>query len=135
MFRRRDAKLAWLEQHARLYGLTRADVDALARTGDLTSVPAGTVLATAGVRGREAFLVGSGEVEIRRDGEVVATLGAGELVGELSLVLGGLRNADAVATTDVELVVFDPRSFSVAMHRSPALRAHVQQTVERRTAA
>lgn len=136
MFRRRqDAKTRWLEQHSRLYGLTRADVDTLARTADRTSAVAGTVLAAAGRLGREAFLVAAGEVEIRRDGEVVARLGPGELVGELSLVRGGVRNADAVAITDVELVVFDPRSLATAMDRSPALRAHVEQTVAARTAA
>src|SRR5690606_28008828 len=135
-FRRsRDRKLAWLEQHSRLYGLTRADVDALAATGDRTAAPAGTILAAAGRLGREAFLVAAGQVEIRRDGEVVAQLGPGELVGELSLALGAVRNADAIATTDVELIVFDPRSCRDAMDRSPALRAHVQETVEKRTAA
>lgn len=136
MFRRsRDEKLAWIETHTRLYGLTRADAEALARTGDRIAAPAGTVLASAGHLGREAFLVISGEVEIRRGGELVARSGPGELVGELSLVLGEVRNADAVATSDVELVAFDPRSFSLAMDRSPALRAHVEQTVEARTAA
>jgi CRP/FNR family transcriptional regulator, cyclic AMP receptor protein len=133
--RSRDAKLAWLASHTRLYGLTRADIDALAGTGDRTAAPAGTVLATSGRLGREAFLITEGEVEVRQDGQVIATLGAGELVGELSLVLGEVRNADAVATTDVEVIAFDPRSFVAAMDRSPALRAHVHETVERRTAA
>jgi CRP/FNR family transcriptional regulator, cyclic AMP receptor protein len=136
VFRRsRDEKLTWIEAHTRLYGLTRADAEALARTGDRIGAPAGTVLASAGHAGREAFLVISGEVEIRQMGEVIARSGPGELVGELSLVLGEVRNADAVATTDVELVAFDPRAFWLAMDRSPALRAHVEQTVEARSAA
>jgi CRP/FNR family transcriptional regulator, cyclic AMP receptor protein len=136
VFRRsRDEKLAWIETHARLYGLTRADAEALARTGDRIAAPAGTVLASAGHVGREAFLVTKGEVQIRQLGEVIARSGPGELVGELALVLGEVRNADAVATTDVELVTFDPRSFELAMERSPALRAHVEETVARRTAA
>jgi CRP/FNR family transcriptional regulator, cyclic AMP receptor protein len=136
VFRRtRDAKAAWLEQHSRLYGLTRADVAALAETADRLTAPAGTHLVRSGQLGREAFLVVSGEVEVRREGTHVATLGPGELVGEQALVGGGRRNADAVATSDVELAVFDVRSFEEALHRSTALRAHLDQTVAQRTAA
>ncbi len=131
----RDAKIAWLEQHSRLYGLTRAEVDTLAATTDRITVTSGTVLARAGSLGREAFLVVSGEVEVRRGGEVLATLGSGELVGEQALVSGDHRNADVVATSDVELAVFDVRSFARAVAGSPALRAHLDQTVARRTAA
>lgn len=137
MFRRsrNDLKAAWLEQHSRLYGLTRAEVDALATATDRIEVSAGTVLVRAGQRGREAFLVIRGEVEIRRNGDRVATVGPGELVGEQALVNHGHRNADATATTDVELAVFDPRSFEQALAASPALRAHVDQTIAARAAA
>lgn len=137
MFRRsRDAKTAWLAEHVRLYGLTRADVDTLAATGDRTTVPAGTTIIRAGRRGREAFLVVAGEVEVRRDGQLVATLGPGELVGELALAGGAdLRTADVVTATEVELIVFDPRSFDRAVATSPLLRTHLDETVAARTAA
>lgn len=137
MFRRsRDAKAAWLDKHVRLYGLTRADVDTLAATGDRTAVPAGTTLIHAGRSGHEAFLLVTGEVEVRRGGQLVATLGPGELVGELTLVGGAARRtADVVTTTDAELIVFDARSFDQAVTRSAPLRTHVDETVASRTAA
>lgn len=132
---RNDLKAAWLEQHSRLYGLTRAEIDTLAATADRVTVPAGTVLVRAGQLGREAFLVVRGEVEVRRDGASVATVGPGDLVGEQALVARAHRNADAVAATEVELAVFDLRSFERALAASPALRAHVEQTVAARAAA
>jgi CRP/FNR family transcriptional regulator, cyclic AMP receptor protein len=132
---RNDLKVAWLEQHSRLYGLTRAEVDALATAADRITVPAGTVLVRAGQLGREAFLVVRGEVEIRRDGDRVASVGPGELVGEQALVDRAHRNADAIATTETELAVFGPRSFEQALAASPALRAHVEQTVAARAVA
>lgn len=137
MFRRTrsDLKTAWLEQHSRLYGLTRAEVDTLASSADRITVPAGTVLVRDGQLGREAFLVIRGSVEIRRGGTVVATVGEGDLVGEQALVARAHRNADAVATVDTELAVFDVRSFERALAGSPALRAHVEQTVAARSAA
>jgi CRP/FNR family transcriptional regulator, cyclic AMP receptor protein len=132
---KKDEKIAWLERHSRLYGLTRAEVDTLAATADRVSLPADTTLVRAGERGREAFLLVQGKVEVRRDGEVVAALGPGELIGEQALVSGDHRNADVVAVTDVELAVFDERSFDRALGGSPVLRAHLDQTLALRTAA
>jgi CRP-like cAMP-binding protein len=132
---KKDEKHAWLERHSRLYGLTRAEVDTLAATADRTAVAAGTTLVRAGERGREAFLLVSGQAEVRRDGDIVAILRPGDLIGEQALVARTHRNADVVAVTDVELAVFDDRSFDRAIAGSPVLRAHLDQTVALRSAA
>ena len=133
--RRNDHKLAWLEHTLSLGGAPRRELDALAATADRATVPAGTVLARQGEVGREAFVVASGEVEIRRDGVPLARLGPGEVVGELALLGGAYRSADVVAVEPVEVVVFDARSFSTAMMVSPGLRAHVETAADARTAA
>ena len=39
-----------------------------------------------GERGREFFVIVSGEVEVRRKGRKVATLGPGSFVGEIALL-------------------------------------------------
>lgn len=136
MFRHdKDEKVAWLERHSRLYGLTRAEVDTLAAAADRAALPAGARLIRAGERGREAFLLVAGRAEVRREGELVAVLRPGDLIGEQALIAGTHRNADVVAITDVELAVFDVRSFDRALEGSPVLRAHLDQTVALRAAA
>jgi len=59
----------------------------------------------------EAFLVHDGSVQIKRtfDGveKVLSTLGEGELVGDLALFRDTTRSADAVAATDVVLIVIN----------------------------
>jgi CRP/FNR family transcriptional regulator, cyclic AMP receptor protein len=47
-----------------------------------------------------------GEVEVRRDGDVVAKLHAGCVVGERGVLRRALRNADVVATTPVRVLYF-----------------------------
>ena len=47
-----------------------------------------------------------GEVEVRRDGDVVARLKAGCVVGERGVLRRALRNADVVATKPVRALYF-----------------------------
>lgn len=130
---RRDEKLDWLERVLPLKDLTEDELAALGACTDRITRPAGAVLARQGELGREAFVVVEGEIEVRRDGEPLALLGAGEVVGELAVLGGWHRTADILAATDVELIVFDVRSFERAMNVSGAMRRHVEEAVAAHT--
>ena len=67
-------------------------------------VPAGQVLVREGARNRQFVLLQEGTLRVTRDGEQVATLGAGDFVGELSLLGDG--TATATVTTVTEAVVW-----------------------------
>ena len=70
---------------------------------------AGEVIVRQGDAGHEAFVIHSGALDVRihvNGGErIVARLGEGELVGEMSLFRKAARSADLIAATDVELLV------------------------------
>jgi CRP/FNR family transcriptional regulator, cyclic AMP receptor protein len=132
--RRRDPKLAWLQAVLPLGELPTRELRALAGAADRAVVADGTVLGRQGQVGREAFVIVSGEVEILRDGRRVACLGAGEVVGELAMLEEAFRTADIRAVGEVELLVFDTRSFTAALHASAALRDHVDSAVRERAA-
>ncbi len=127
-----DGKVTWLRD---TLGPARSDddIDAFAALGDRFDVPAGRTLARTGDYGREAFLIVRGRVEVRRDGELIAVLGAGDVAGELAVTGSVRRNADLVAVTDVELVVFDPASFRSAMRASRSLAEQVDGARATRT--
>ena len=129
----RDQKISWLRD---VLGADRPheDITTFASLGDRFTVPAGSTLARQGELGREAFVIAAGRVEVRRDGEVVAVLGAGDVAGELAVTTAARRNADLVAVTEVEVVVFDSRSFRSAMALSEALAAQVRDAQATRTA-
>ncbi len=120
-----DRKITWLRDTLGP-GRSDDDIDAIAALGDRFEVPAGRTLARTGDYGREAFLIVTGRVEVRRDGATIALLGPGDVAGELAVTGAVRRNADLVAATDVELVVFDPASFRSAMRVSASLAAQVE---------
>lgn len=58
------------------------------------------------------LFIGLGRVEVSRDGQVLATLGIGEALGELSVLGGGYkRSASAKALSEVVAVRVDIREF------------------------
>lgn len=92
-----------------------------------------TQLCTQGKPGDRCYLILSGEVEVRRDlgGEVtrVARLGAGELVGQLSLVDGSPRAASVVVVTPVTALVLSRDVFESLRAAHSPLALHFQRQV------
>lgn len=76
------------------------------------SFPAGKVLCREGAVGLEAFLLVSGSASVTRDGELLAKLGPGDLVGEGALIGSGYRNATVVTDEPVTALVMSRREFS-----------------------
>lgn len=72
---------------------------------------AGETIFRAGEPGFEAFLVKSGQVEIRAEDRLLETVGPEGIFGEMALIDGWARSATAVAATDVELAVLSERQF------------------------
>ncbi len=77
----------------------------------------------------EAFLVHTGTVRIRRtfDGveKTLNTLGEGELFGDIALFRDARRSADAVADTDVELLVIKNERLDWLIRNRPQLTREV----------
>ena len=73
----------------------------------------------------EAYLIHAGVVEIRRtfDGEhrLLNTMGDGELLGEMALFREGPRSADAIAQTEVELIVIKNERLDWLIRNRPQL--------------
>src|SRR5437660_9679359 len=81
--------------------------------------PRGTVLFKEGEPGKEMYVVQSGKVNITkrvRDTEkILATLGAGEFFGEMSILNNKPRSAGATIAEDAKLLVIDPRTFEAML--------------------
>jgi CRP/FNR family cyclic AMP-dependent transcriptional regulator len=100
---------------------TKKELEKVAKAVDEISMTAGTLIVDQGQTGREAFVVMDGAVAVKRNGRKIATLGAGDVVGELSLLDHGPRTATAVCETDCTLLVIDQRRFLGVIDDVPSI--------------
>jgi CRP/FNR family cyclic AMP-dependent transcriptional regulator len=99
---------------------SKKDLKTIAANAERVTVPAGRVLAEQGQTGREAFVIVKGKARVLRNGRKIATLGPGQIFGELSLLDRAPRNATVVADTDMELLVLGQREFAKMVDATPA---------------
>jgi CRP/FNR family transcriptional regulator, cyclic AMP receptor protein len=104
-----------------------------AQMADETTIEEGEELARAGTWPYQLFAIEEGEVEIRRNGDTVATLGAGDVVGETGVVKRGLRNADVVATSPVKAIFFTQDQVKRMRKDLPDLDDRLHALLEERT--
>jgi len=97
------------------------DLEKIAKAGDEVTLAAGTVIVDQGQTGREAFVIIGGSATVKRNGKKVATLGAGSVVGELSLLDHGPRTATVVAETECTMLVISQRQFLAVIDAIPAI--------------
>lgn len=118
---RANAKLDLLEGVPLFEHCSKKDLQHIAQTADELDLRAGKVLIREGERGREFFMIVSGEVEVRRKGRKVATLGPGDFVGEMALLSKAPRNATVTAATPLDVLVITDRAFLDLLDKMPDL--------------
>lgn len=117
----RKASLEHLRNVPLFSSCSTKDLEKIAKAGDELVMPAGSMIVDQGQTGREAFIVLEGSVTVKRNGKKVATLGAGTVVGELSLLDHGPRTATVVCDTDCRLMLITQRHFLAVVDDVPAL--------------
>ena len=104
----------------------------LARVATPVDVAAGTDLTIQGTLGQQALIMIAGSASVIRNGEHIATIRAGELVGEIALLTGEPRSATVVTDTDSTVYAMSPRDFATLLARCPRLEKRVASTAVRR---
>ena len=84
--------------------LTDEELRRIATFANEDSVSTGATLIREGDYSNEMIAIESGTADIKRDGETVASVGPGDVVGELGVLEKGMRNATVVATSAMRLI-------------------------------
>ena len=119
-------KLSVLRKHPIFSDLAPDALDQLCRYAQPTTLKRGATLFAKGDPGHSLYAVISGTVKISvssPDGRnaILNLIGAGEVFGEMSVLDGRVRSADAIANTNCEILVIDRRDFLPFVHSQPAL--------------
>ncbi len=111
-FRFDDADIAALKATPLFEHLDDHEGSVVRRHLDRVTVDAGTVLAHQdGRSARELLVIVRGSVRIERDGRLLAQLGPGGIIGDLSLLDGKPRTATATADTETEIFILEQEGF------------------------
>jgi CRP/FNR family transcriptional regulator, cyclic AMP receptor protein len=112
--------------------LSDEELERLAGVVGEASIDEGEELVRAGTSPYQMFAIEEGTVEVRRDDEVLATIGPGEVVGERGIVKRGLRNASAVATGPVRAIFLTQDQVRQLRRNHPELDERLRSILEER---
>ena len=132
---RHDEKIGHLQKIPLFADLSKKELRFLAQMTSETTVKQGSTVVKQGESGQEAMIVEDGTADVIRDGEKVDDLGPGDFFGEMSLINQMPRNADVVATSDMDLLVMDAREFSSVLSEYPEVAVKILKTVVERLVA
>lgn len=80
----------------------------------------------------KAYILTSGEVSVRRHGAEIATLGAGQIIGEAAIVNNTLRSASVVALTPLEVLHYTSERLEELVAEIPAFAAALETAAAER---
>ena len=131
---REDTKVEALRRAPLFEGLSRKELEQLARLADDLEVEPGRVLVREGDTGREFFVLLEGEVDVSRGGETIATRGAGDFIGEIAILEDMPRTATVTARTPLRFFVLTAQGFRSVVEEHPEVERKVLRTLARRLA-
>ena len=132
---RKNAKVEMIRRVPLFGGCAKRDLQAIAGIADEIAWGDGRVIAKQGEKGREFFVIIDGAADVTVDGETVATLGAGDYFGEMSLLTDQPRTATVTATSPMRGLVIVDRAFARLLREEPGIQTSILATVAARAAA
>src|ERR1700680_4186616 len=121
-----SSKLAVLRKHPIFCDLEPEALDQLCRYAKHSTLKRGTTIVSKGDPGNSLIAVISGTVKISVSSAggrsaILNLIGPGEIFGEVAVLDGLARTADAIANTNCEIFVIDRREFIPFVQSQPAL--------------
>jgi CRP-like cAMP-binding protein len=112
--------------------LTGKDLEAIAKRGREVTFEAGQTIFKEGEVGVGFFLILDGQVEIRRKGKVLQSLGGARFFGEMSVIDDLPRTADAVAVKSTTCFALTVWEFGALVNTRPGIAFPIMKELVRR---
>ena len=122
----------YLTQVPMLAACTEEQIAEVRQLAEPRALDPGIEIVRQGDPAEEFFVLGSGEAVVRRDGDDVAQLAAGDFFGELALFDDAPRNASVVAESGVTVLAISRTAFRTLLADLPGFRDAVLTGMARR---
>jgi CRP-like cAMP-binding protein len=107
--------------------LAESDLARLAEVASELEVQGGDTLTTEGEFGHCLFAVETGTADVLTDGQVVGSVGPGDVVGEVAVVASGRRTATIVATSPMRLITLFKRDVWALERSAPQVAERLRE--------
>ena len=128
----RDEYLRYLASVPVFSNYTKSELQEIGKVADEIVLPAGKVLARQGEVGVDLLILLDGTASVTRDGQHVATVTSGDVVGELAVISDRPRNATVVAETELRVLVLTRGGLDQLLDDIPGLAKHLLYEVTAR---
>jgi CRP-like cAMP-binding protein len=104
----------------------------IARLAKTRKVPPGTRLVVEGEVGDKMLVLLSGSATVQRGGRRIASLSAGDVIGELGVLSRAPRNATVITTADSEIAVIGQRAMNRLLADAPGFARKLLEALANR---
>lgn len=115
-----------------LAGLDQAAIDKVKECAHFIGAHPGLHIVRRDDTGFEIYIILSGTADVIRDGDVIASLGKGDIFGEMSILGTTRRNADVVATSVMSLLSMSGADFRRLVADHPDIERRIRSLAEDR---
>jgi len=112
--------------------LSPEDVDQLAAVATELQLDEGATITQEGEFGHTVFAIERGTADVLSNGQVVRTLGPGDVVGEIAVLASGRRTATVVTTSRTELIAIFKRDVWALERNAPEVAKRLRELVSER---
>jgi CPA1 family monovalent cation:H+ antiporter len=116
-------------------GLDESELAVIAGVASELEAAAGDALVTEGDFGHALYAIETGTAEVVAADSHVATLGPGDVFGEIAVVASGRRTATVTATSAMRLIVLFKRDVWALEQRAPAAAKRLRELIAERRPA
>ena len=111
------------------------DLDAIAAAASEVEAAEGESIVSEGDFGHALYAIESGTADVSAGGDSVATLGPGDVFGEIAVLASGRRTASVVATSPMRLIaLFKPGVWALEK-KAPAAAERLRALIAERRAS
>lgn len=104
-------------------------IDLFRNETEFDTFKAGSTIFSEGEAGHIMYVVLEGSIRLSVKGKDIETLGAGAVLGEMSLIDAAPRSATATALTDCRLVAITEQRFSFMVQQTPKFALQIMRVI------